>query len=135
MPYGNDQSARRGQHSIELIARTCHETNRAICEAFGDFSQVCWDHAKDWQRQSAIAGVLYALEHPDATPEDQHEAWAKQKREAGWVYGTVKDEGQKTHPCLVPYAQLPPNQRVKDGVFKAIVNTLTMKRVPMEPIG
>lgn len=28
------------------------------------------------------------------------------------------------HPCLVPYAELPAEQRLKDDLFKAIVHIL-----------
>ena len=34
--------------TIENIARACHEANRAICEAAGDFSQKPWAEAEDW---------------------------------------------------------------------------------------
>jgi hypothetical protein len=40
--------------TVEQIARVCHETNRAWCEVNGDFSQMTWDNAEDWQRQSAV---------------------------------------------------------------------------------
>lgn len=109
---------------IERIAKLCHEANRAICEAAGDDSQVPWDNAADWQQQSAIIGVRFRLDNHDATPDAQHEAWCQDKRENGWVYGEKKDPEAKTHPCLIPYAQLPFEQRVKDHVFQAIVDTL-----------
>ena len=35
----------------------------------------------------------------------------------GWVYGIVKDPESKTHPCLVPYQDLPAEQRIKDSLF------------------
>ncbi len=44
---------------------------------------------------------------------------------AGWRYGLKKDPAAKTHPCLVPYWQLPAEQRRKDGLFAAIVAALT----------
>lgn len=31
---------------------------------------------------------------------------------------------RKTHPCLVEYENLPPEQRAKDHLFKAIVDAL-----------
>lgn len=36
------------------------------------------------------------------------------QRQAGWRYGPRKDNDAKTHPCLVPYAQLPPDEQDKD---------------------
>lgn len=108
-------------------ARRCHEANRAICATFGHAAQKPWEEAEPWQRESAIKGVLFALANPDASPEQQHEAWAADKRANGWRYGETKDAEAKTHPCLVPYAELPADQRVKDGVFRAIVSTMTAR--------
>jgi len=45
----------------------------------------------------------------------------KQKRDDGWVYGEVKDPERKTHPCMVPYDDLPIEQRAKDTLFGATV--------------
>lgn len=105
----------------DLVAKVCHEANRAICEACGDFSQKSWEDAEQWQRDSTIRGVKFRIENPDATPEDQHNAWLKDKIENGWVYGEVKDAESKTHPCLTPYESLPVEQKIKDYVFGAIV--------------
>ncbi|HEY0832852.1 MAG TPA: RyR domain-containing protein, partial [Azospirillum sp.] len=92
---------------ITAIARVCHEVNRALCVAFGDLSQKPWDEAESWQRESAIRGVEFALANPDAPPSAQHDAWMADKLADGWVYGEVKDPAAKTHPCIVPYDQLP----------------------------
>lgn len=107
------------------LARICHEANRAICTAFGDHSQVAWADAPQWQKDSAVKGAVFAMQNSDAPPSAQHEAWMRDKAADGWVYGPVKDADAKTHPCMVPYDQLPPEQRVKDHVFKALVNALT----------
>lgn len=112
------------QH-LDLVARCCHEANKAICEAAGDFSQKSWDAAEDWQRESAIKGVKFAIENPDAPASSQHDSWMKDKVEAGWVWGEVKDAAKKTHPCLVAYDKLPLADRIKDHVFKAVVKALT----------
>lgn len=110
--------------NIETIARACHEANRAICEAAGDFSQKPWAGAEDWQRDSAIKGVQFAIDNPSAPASAQHDAWLLDKLADGWCYGEVKDAAAKTHPCMVEYEALPFEQRVKDHVFKAIVGAL-----------
>ncbi len=109
--------------SVEQIARVCHEANRAWCAASGDPSQVEWEDAPDWQRDSAIEGVQAAL--AGATSEELHESWCAFKRADGWSHGAVKDAGARTHPCLVPYAELPPAQQAKDALFGAIVRALS----------
>lgn len=107
----------------ETIARACHEVNRAYCQALGDQSQPVWEEAPEWQKQSARAGVMLHL-GGDHGPEASHESWMKQKLADGWVYGPVKDPTKKQHPCMMPFASLPPEQRAKDYIFRAVVHSL-----------
>lgn len=109
----------------EQIARVCHEANRGWCEATGDFSQKPWDTAEPWQREGAIDGVEFALSFPSAGDSAQHDNWAREKVADGWVHGPVKDAAAKTHPCLVPFEQLPPEQQAKDRLFRAVVKALS----------
>jgi hypothetical protein len=109
---------------IELIAKACHQANKGLCEAFGDASQVDWDAAPQWQRDSAVKGVQFNLANPDAPASASHDSWLEEKRNTGWRYGEVKDAEAKTHPCFVPYEQLPKEQQAKDHVFKTIVAAL-----------
>ena len=107
----------------QSIARVTHEANRAVQVETGDPAvSPHWDDAPQWQRDSATEGVEKALD--GATPEELHEAWCEFKRNDGWVYGDVKDADAKTHPCLVPYAELPADQRAKDTLFQAVVQAL-----------
>lgn len=108
----------------EDIARVCHEVNRAYCQALGDESQKPWEEAPQWQRDSALAGVELHLGDPDAGPEASHESWMAMKVAAGWIYGPEKDENAKTHPCLVPFAELAREQQAKDFIFRAVVHAV-----------
>ncbi|MFJ8923854.1 RyR domain-containing protein [Streptomyces sp. NPDC102415] len=108
------------------IARVCHDANRAWQIATGDPNvSPLWDDAPEWQRASAIDGVRHAQN--GATAEQLHQAWCDYKAADGWAHGSVKDETAKTHPCLVPYSELPPEQLRKDDLFAAIVAALTPK--------
>lgn len=107
-----------------LIAQVAHEINRAYCASLGDESQPIWDKAPDWQKESAMAGVDMHIANPDATPENSHESWLAQKLAEGWVYGEVKDAKKKVHPCCLPYADLAPEQKAKDYLFRAVVHAL-----------
>lgn len=113
------------------IAEVAHEVNRAYCTATGDTSQVPWDEAPDWQRDSACNGVRNALLDSETTPRDSHESWRRQKEQEGWTYGSVKDADAKTHPCMVPYDQLPQEQRVKDYLFLAVVRSVARVLPPL----
>lgn len=107
------------------IARICHAANREL-QIIQKDSKVSlpWHSAPDWQRDSAKAGVLAAIVG-DKTPEQLHLEWCEYKLKDGWVLGHEKNSELKTHPCLVPYSQLPPEQKIKDDLFLAIVNALS----------
>lgn len=105
------------------IARTCHEVNRAACLAFGDHSQTAWNEAPEWQKESAINGVYFIIDNPDASPSASHESWLAEKAAAGWKYGPVKNLETKEHPCYRPYDELPPEQKLKDYLFGGVVRT------------
>ena len=53
---------------------------------------------------------------------DVHETWAKQRLADGWTYGPKRSDDLKTHPCLVPYEQLPESEKEYDR--KTALNTL-----------
>lgn len=114
----------RYEDKVIHIAIVCHEANKEWCELNGDFSQPSWGDAPEWQKQSAINGVKFRLENPDAGPDAMHNNWSAEKIADGWVYGEVKDAEKKTHPCLVPFDQLPLFQQKKDKLFSAIVDAL-----------
>ncbi len=107
--------------NAEQVAKLCHEANAEFCRAHGDTSQQIWEMAPAWQRESAINGVKLHLANPGLPDSASHEAWMDEKLSHGWVFGELKDTEKKTHPCLVPFDQLPLMQQRKDALFKAIV--------------
>ena len=108
---------------VEIIARVCHEAIRAFCESNGDFSIKKWEESEEWQKESTIKGVFYALKK-EATAATQHEEWMKEKLQEGWNYGEVKDAEKKIHPALVPFEKLSAIEKTKDFLFLSIVNAL-----------
>ncbi len=118
------ESGTRPETKAEVIAKVCHQANKAWCEKNGDWSQKDWDEAEAWQRESAVKGVEFKLNNPDAGHDAQHNAWMSDKVADGWVYGEKKDTEAKTHPCIVPFEQLPEFQQKKDALFCAIVDSL-----------
>lgn len=109
---------------VEAIARVAHEANRAYCYTIGDYSQPPWADAPDWQKASAMQGVMAIADGVVQTPMDSHINWLETKRAGGWTHGEEKDEDAKTHPCMVPFAKLPVEQQAKDHLFFAVVTAL-----------
>ena len=46
--------------------------------------------------------------------ENVHEVWAATRISQGWTYGEQRNDKLKTHPCLVPYADLPEEEKEYD---------------------
>ncbi len=109
---------------VEDIAIMCHQANKTWCELHRDYSQEDWSGAELWQKKSAIDGVLFRMQNPDAGHDAQHNSWMNEKIKDGWSYGLVKDPVAKTHPCIVPFEELPEFQKKKDALFCAIVDAL-----------
>jgi hypothetical protein len=103
------------EQKIAVCAEAAHEMNAIYCRSLGDTSQPHWADAPDWQRSSAINGVRGVL--AGNTPRQSHESWLREKTEAGWTYGPVKNIEKKQHPCFMPYDALPPEQQRKDALF------------------
>lgn len=55
-----------------------------------------------------------------------HEVWAAGRVAEGWIYSKERDDIKKTHPCIVPYEQLPESEKEYDrrtaiGTLKFII--------------
>ena len=56
-----------------------------------------------------------------------HEVWSKTRIEQGWTYGEKRDDALKQHPCLVPYEELPEEEKVYDRNSSVETLKLIMK--------
>ena len=57
------------------------------------------------------ASLLELTEH---IAKNVHENWAQGRLDEGWVYGLERDDAKKQTPCLVPYEELPENEKEFD---------------------
>ena len=54
-----------------------------------------------------------------------HAAWMKERLADGWRLGEKRDDGRKLHPCLVPYDELPEEEKRYDyATAEAVVAKL-----------
>ena len=55
-----------------------------------------------------------------------HEVWAESRINQGWKFGELRNDELKTHPCLIPYENLPDSEKEYDrntsiGTIKLIM--------------
>lgn len=54
------------------------------------------------------------LELTEKIAEQVHDVWSQGRITEGWTYGEERNDELKTHPCLVPYSDLPESEREYD---------------------
>ncbi len=54
------------------------------------------------------------LELTEKIAEQVHDVWSAGRISDGWTYGAERNDEKKTHPCLVPYDDLPDSEREYD---------------------
>jgi hypothetical protein len=104
------------------ICKVVDAANRMLCSILGEQVSFEYDTWSEQTKTNMAKSVATAI--TGGSPEDSHNAWMKSRLEEGWVYGKVKDVATKTSPCLVPYDELPIEQKVKDDLFINICKAL-----------
>lgn len=57
---------------------------------------------------------LRLQELSEAIAKNVHEVWAQNRIAEGWIYGPVRDDIKRQTPCLVPYEELPEEEKEYD---------------------
>lgn len=138
------------EKTIELLACACHSAWYAYTVlGLGEDGQP-WERCPQWQSESLMFAIDFWEEKINELTKQagkeldneelanrlsplSHDNWMTYKMSHGWVYGETKDPKRKTHPCIVPYEELPESQRLKDRVV--VVAFLSMRSVLLENKG
>lgn len=76
------------------------------------------DMKKDYTPQPIDTSDVRLSEELGALVEEMaknvHEVWAQSRMEQGWTYGQQRSDTLKQHPCLVPYEELPEEEKEYD---------------------
>ena len=105
------------------IAKIARNIDRMYCASINDTIPEMWERCTESEKDKTLRGISYHLQN-DLSPEDSHMNWVKQKIAEGWCYDMNYDPVLKLSPHLIPYNQLPVEQRAKDHIFRALVRGL-----------
>jgi len=134
----------------EILARACHSAWYVYTVlGLGEEGEP-WDTAPEWQKASILDAVgfwdrqmvelvsdPYMYEEHllvwarKNLPLRSHRNWMNRKCADGWTYGETKDAKTKTHPCMVPYDDLPEADKIKDLVV--VEAYLALRSLPEQP--
>jgi hypothetical protein len=64
------------------------------------------------EEEKAVSTFL--KKHEEVLAQAEHDGWADQKRMEGWTYAPQRSNIERTHNLLVPYSDLPEEQKDKD---------------------
>ena len=59
-----------------------------------------------------LSGKL--LELVERLAENTHDVWAAERLRQGWTYGPERNDQTKQNPCLIPYDDLPEDEKIFD---------------------
>lgn len=63
----------------------------------------------------------------EAMAKNVHDVWAKTRIAQGWQYGPERNDKEKLHPMLIPYEELPEEEKIYDRNTAAETLKLILK--------
>jgi len=108
---------------MENIAKAIYEATRleAIWSKRSIIPEKWEDRDETFRNQMVEIVTQYLSMEKLPTPEQAHNSWMESYFKMGWKYGKERDAVKKTHPDLVPFDELPRDERDKDAIFLALV--------------
>lgn len=103
--------------TVSQIAEMAYELNRAYNDVIANtWFDPPWNGIPPWYRNSIVNGVEGVL--AGLPPRQLHHRWRVYYSRMGWRWGEAKDPVARTHPNMVDWDVLPPEQRFKDILFR-----------------
>jgi len=104
------------------VAKTVHAVTRAYSYAIGQAELPPeWEHLPNKEKALSKNLIAEAISHLICTPQELHETWVKEKCERGWIHGLERDYDNKKHPCLVEWAELPEEEKIRDQMIVTLI--------------
>lgn len=112
-------------NSVDLTerrSRFVYESARLAAEAAGaPIIPDAWNNRERPFRDQFLQVIARQCgDQRSRSPEELHGSWMQSYFSMGWSFGPEYSREAKTHPDLVPYANLGQLERDKDSVFVAL---------------
>ena len=115
------------RYAEEQAARVCHAAHCALQAVQGEpLPSVPWDDLPAETRRIVIESIRAARQ--GEPPEQLHARWVRAMAALGWTWGPERDPERKRHPNMIPFWDLPPDERDKDEQFAALATSRALGR-------
>jgi len=115
------------------IALVAHQVMAAYRASIGDNQQTSWNEASEDKRTASIARAQAVIDNPNVPPEVAHADWIRARKAEGWKPGKKRDNDAKTHPMLIPFEDLPNEQKTEEYLYRAVVVSMRQIAPELEP--
>jgi RyR domain len=108
------------------------EDNRSVADHL-------WTKARDLDLRITAGNdaheVRLAESEIEALAEAEHRRWIASRTVGGWRFGAARSESERTHPSMIPWAQLTDSERAKDrDVIRQIPRVLRAAGLVVQPL-
>ncbi len=118
----NEEKRRRGEKIEENPSLVdwsdappwLHEANRAFADAIGERLADLGAELVPLRGPPAQTSELFSKDRVAELAEIEHDRWCREKRAHGFRHGETTDRERKIHASLVPFDQLPDDEKRKD---------------------
>jgi hypothetical protein len=108
--YGNNQGTPWSQ-----LSETFRDANRGAADHLGvKLASVGYWVSGDPSNWSRNVDLTVDPDAKELMAILEHRRWCAERLLNGWQYGSIRDNGRKIHPCIVPFDQLPESEKEKD---------------------
>lgn len=111
--------------TLRQIARMAHELDRIHGQHMGLIPVDSWEDLTSAFQDKRVELVQLIWKDragsKELTPADLHTSWMADGLANGWRHGATYDPQAKTHPFLVPFAELSPHEQLRLHLFVHLV--------------
>lgn len=104
-------------NAISAIPRT----DGSVIVPWDALNGVLKDRAVDTVRCLMTDRMALGVEIP---AKELHDIWHANMIDMGWYYGPTYSFEQKLHPSMVPFDELPDDEKIKDAIWSGIIYAL-----------
>ncbi len=103
-----------------LLSEDSKESNRAAARrifevlAIAGLKLVAQSDALGLTADHDVIIAAHIEQHLENMAELEHDLWCEERQSQGWRQGSSRDNARKIHPLLIPYIELPENEKDKD---------------------